>query len=224
MDPIADLREDLLTASQILDNEGLVEGYGHVSARLPGRDAMVMTPRKGLGLLEIPREMVLVGFDGALLEGDGPVALEAAMHSAIYRKRPDVHALVRTHSTYVNIMGILGKSPRVVHGFGSFLGERVPIFPKPFLIVSPELGEELAECLGDAQAALLRGNGDLVTGRSIAEATVKAIFLEESCRLQYLALCAGEPAYFSPEEIEVRREPGYDHWGRAWEYYRARLE
>jgi HCOMODA/2-hydroxy-3-carboxy-muconic semialdehyde decarboxylase len=120
-------------------------------------------------------------------------------------------------------MGILGKKPKVVHGFGSFLGEEVPIFSKPYLVVSSDLAAEVAEALGTAEALLMRGNGDVVTGRSVQEATVKAIFLEESCRIQYLALCAGTPTYFSSQEIAIRSEPGYDHWGRAWAYYEARL-
>ena len=55
------------------------------------------------------------------------------------------------------------------------------------------------------------------------EATVKAIFLEEACELMYLALCAGEPAYYTEPELAVRSNPGYDHFRRAWDYYRERL-
>jgi len=222
-DPLSKLRQDLLIASQILDSEGLVEGYGHVSARLAGREAMLITPRTGLGLLSDPDEMLVVSFDGRLLEGDGPVAIESVMHGEVYRLRSDVHALVRTHSQYVNVLGILGRRPRVVHGFGSFLGAEVPIFPRPLLVTNVGLARELALALGSAEAILMRGNGDLVTGATVAEATVKAIFLEESCRIQYLALCVGEPTYFSPEDLAVRRDPGYDHWGRAWDFYTARV-
>ena len=217
------LRDDLLTASLILDSEGLVEGYGHVSVRVPGQQAMIMTPRKGLGLLTSPDEMVVVGLDGQLIDGDETPALESIMHGEVYRQRPDVQALVRTHSEYVNIMGILGRKPRVVHGFGSFLGAEIPIMQRPLLITDVALARELAQVLGNAEAVLMRGNGDLVTGGNVAEATVKAIFLEESCRLQYLAMCAGEPQYFSDEERAIRSNPGYDHFGRAWEYYKARV-
>ena len=121
------------------------------------------------------------------------------------------------------MLSILGKRPRAVHGFGSFLGAEVPIFAKPFLIVNADLARQVVATLGDAEAVVLRGNGDIVVGRSVAEATVKAIFLEESCELQYLALCAGEPTYMTADEVAIRHEPGYDHFGRAWEYYRERL-
>ena len=167
--------------------------------------------------------MLVMDFEGKLVEGDEPVPIESILHGAIYRARSDVSALVRTHSKYVNVMGILGKPARVVHGFGSFLGAEIPIYDKPFLISNAQLARELVAALGDSEAVLMRGNGDVVTGHTVGEATVKAIFLEESCELQYLALCAGQPKYFTPEELAIRREPGYDHFGRAWEYYRERL-
>jgi len=217
------LREQLLDAALIIDQQNLVKGYGHASARVPGRDAMLITPRRAPGLLSDPDEMLVLDFQGKLLEGDGPVAIEAIMHGVIYETHPDVHALVRTHSKYVNVMGILGTPPRPVHGFGSFLGEEVPIFSKPFLVVSSELAHEVSATLGDAEALVLRGNGDIVPGRSVPEATVKAIFLEQSCELQYLALCAGQPTYLTAGEIAIRRQPGYDHFERAWDYYREQL-
>lgn len=217
------LREELLDAALIIDNQELVQGYGHVSARIPGRDAMLMTPRRGPGLLEDPDEMLVVDFKGKLVEGDGAVALEAIMHGAVYEARSDVSGMVRTHSKYANVLSILGKPPRAVHGFGTFLGMEVPVYEKPYLIVNEELAREFVATLGNAEAILVRGNGNLIVGHSVPEATVKAIFLEEACELQYLALCVGEPAYYTPAELAVRSEPGYDHFGRAWDYYRERL-
>jgi L-ribulose-5-phosphate 4-epimerase len=217
------LREQVLDAALIIDVQELVKGYGHVSARIPGRDAMVMTPRRGPGLLEDPDEMLVIDFKGNLLEGDGAVALEVIMHGAVYEARPEVSGIVRTHSKYANVLSILGKPLRAVHGFGTFLGMEVPIYEKPFLITNEELGREFVAKLGNAEAILVRGNGNLIVGHSVPEATVKAIFLEEACELYYLALCVGEPAYYTSAELAVRSEPGYDHFGRAWDYYRERL-
>jgi ribulose-5-phosphate 4-epimerase/fuculose-1-phosphate aldolase len=220
---LRDLREELLDASLIIDNQELVKGYGHVSARIPGTDTMLMTPRRGPGLLEDPDEMIVLDFHGKLLEGDGPVAIEAVMHGAIYVARPDVSGLVRTHSKYSNVLSILGKPHRAVHGFGTFLGMEVPVFQKPFLITDEQLASELVAVLGNAEAVLIRGNGNIIVGRTVPEATVKAIFLEEACELHYLALCAGQPIHYTADELAVRSDPGYDHFGRAWEYYRERL-
>jgi HCOMODA/2-hydroxy-3-carboxy-muconic semialdehyde decarboxylase len=217
------LREELLDASLIIDSHELIEAYGHLSARIPGRDAMLMTPRRSPGLLTDLDEIIVVSFEGELLEGVGPVAVEATLHGEVYRARPDVEAIVRTHAKYGNVMSILRKPPRVVHGFGSFLGAEVPIFDQPILIDNAELAREVAVALGEAEAILLRGNGSIVVGASVPEATVKSIFLEDSCELQYLALCAGQPAYLTDEEVASRRNSGHDHFGRAWEYYRERM-
>jgi ribulose-5-phosphate 4-epimerase/fuculose-1-phosphate aldolase len=212
-----------LDASLIIDSQGLVRGYGHISARAPGQDAFLVTPRRALGLLSDPDDMLMVDFEGTCLEGDGEVPIEVHLHAMIYRSRSDVGAIVRTHSKYANVLGILGRPPRPVHGFGSFLGSEVPIFASPQLIGSPQLAREAATALGAAEALLLRGNGDVVVGRSVQEATVKAIFLEESCELQYLAQCAGQPTYLTPDELAIRRDPGYDHYARAWAYLRENL-
>jgi HCOMODA/2-hydroxy-3-carboxy-muconic semialdehyde decarboxylase len=184
---------------------------------------MLMTPRRSPGLLTDLDEIIVVDFDGRLLEGTGPVALEASLHSELYRARPDVGAIVRTHAKYGNLMSILRRPPRVVHGFGSFLGAEVPIFDKPGLIGEPALAREVAAALGEGDAILLRGNGGVAVGGSVPEATVKAIFLEDSCELQYLALCVGEPVYLSETEVAARRDSGFDYFGRAWEYYRERM-
>jgi HCOMODA/2-hydroxy-3-carboxy-muconic semialdehyde decarboxylase len=151
------------------------------------------------------------------------VALEVALHSEIYRARPNVGAIVRTHAKFGNVMSILGKPPRVVHGFGSFLGVEVPIFDQPTLIADAELAREVVAGLSDGHAILLRGNGSVVVGGTVPEATVKAIFLEDSCELQYLAMCAGDPMYLSEAEVATRRDSDHDYYGRAWEYYRERM-
>jgi HCOMODA/2-hydroxy-3-carboxy-muconic semialdehyde decarboxylase len=217
------LREELLDASLIVDSRELIKAYGHLSARIPGRDAMLMTPRRSPGLLTDLDEIIVVDFDGSLLEGMGPVAIEAALHSEIYRTRPDIASVVRTHAKYSNVMSILRRPPRVVHGFGSFLGAEVPIFDPPILVADPSVARDVVAVLGVGDAILLRGNGSVVVGGSVPEATVKAIFLEESCELQYLALCAGQPVYLSEAEIASRRDSGHDYVGRAWEYYRERM-
>jgi ribulose-5-phosphate 4-epimerase/fuculose-1-phosphate aldolase len=216
------LRDQLLDASLIIDSQELNKAYGNLSARIPDREAMVITPRRAPGLLTDPDELILVDFDGRLLEGAGPVPIEVALHSEIYRTRSAVGAVVRSHGKYANVLGILGKRPRAVHGFGAFLGAEVPIFNGPLPISSVAVARDLVATLGDADAVLLRGNGNVVLGASVPEATVKAIFLEESCELQYLAFAAGQPIPLTQEELAGRREVSYEEFARAWEYYRER--
>lgn len=218
MPTLNQLRKDVLTACRIVDGKRLVEGYGHVSVRIPGTARVLVTPRVAVGLIRSPAELVVVDLEGKGIQGKGFAPLEIFMHTEVYRRRPDVQAICRTHSPMALALSVLGESVKPVHGFGSFLGE-VPVFPKPYLITTRQLGEEVAATLGSAGGMLLRGNGTLLVGATLAEAVVKAIFLEETAAVHLRARSVGEPVVFSAAEIARRTDVGYDHYGRAWDYY-----
>ncbi len=218
------LRQEIVEACRVLSGEGLVEAYGHVSHRLPDSDRILITPRRAPALVQRPEELVVVDLEGRRVAGEEDPPLEVWMHTEVYRRRPDVQALCRIHGPAATAWSTLGEGLRPVHGFGAFLGFEVPVFQVPFLITTPELGRAVAEALDKGEAVLLRGNGQLVTGRSVAEACVKSIFLEQSARLHLLARAAGNPVVWTPEEVARRTGPDvpYDHYGRAWAYYRAK--
>lgn len=217
----AALAADVIAACRIIDGKGLIEAYGHVSLRIPGTDRILITPRGAIGLIDA-RALLVVDLHGRLVRGRGTLPLELPMHTVVYRRRPDVQALVRTHSPAALTWGILGRPLRPVHGHGSFLGAQVPVYPRVDLIATEALGEELAATLGNAEAVLLRGNGTLVTGAALREACVKAIWLEESARLQIQASAVGPPVVMAPTEVAERVVVPYDHYGRAWDFYKAR--
>ncbi len=217
---LAGMAADVIAACRILEGKGLVEAYGHVSVRISGRDLALITPRGAIGQIEA-RDLLVVDFSGRVVSGRGTPPYELPMHMVVYRRRREVGALCRTHSPSAVAWSVLGRSLRPVHGFGGFLGPEVPVFPKPDLITTEGLGEEMAGALGGAEAVLLRGNGTLVTGATLREACVKAIFLEESARIQTL-LVAAQPLVMSADEHRRRTDMHYDHYGRAWEFYRAR--
>jgi ribulose-5-phosphate 4-epimerase/fuculose-1-phosphate aldolase len=215
------LAADVVAACQILDGKELVEAYGHVSARIPGSDLLLVTPRGGLGFVRA-RDLLVMDLTGRVVRGRSTPPLEMPMHTVVYRRRPEIGALCRTHSRMAVAWSTLGRSLPPAHGFGSFLGPGVPVFPKPDLITTEALGAELAETLGAGEAVLLRGNGTLVVGRTLPEACVRAIFLEESARIQCVAAGAGQPLAMSDAEIRRRTDVPYDHYGRAWNYYTAK--
>ena len=137
---------------------------------------MLVTPRVALGLIRSTAELVVVDLEGKKIQGKGVAPLEIFMHTEVYRRRPDVQAICRTHSPMALALGVLGGSVKPLHGFGAFLGE-IPVFPKPYLITTRQLGEEVATTLGSAGGLLLRGNGTMLVGATLAEVVVKAIFL-----------------------------------------------
>jgi ribulose-5-phosphate 4-epimerase/fuculose-1-phosphate aldolase len=215
-----ELRAEVISACRVLSHFRIVEGFGHVSARVPGADRILMTPRKALGLVS-EAELIELDLNGAQVAGDGRPALEVPMHLAVYRRRPDVTAIVRGHPRHVAAYACAGEPLRVAHGFGANLGARVGVFEQPFLVADATMGEGVADALGDAEAVILQSNGMLAVGQSVPHACVQALFLEETAQLQLLAQAAGfAPRFYSPEGAARRHGDDRVHEPiRAWEYY-----
>lgn len=216
------LKEEIVAACRILDGKGLTEGFGHVSARSPDGSHILITPRRGLGLVTAA-ELLLVDPRGVAVQGpQDQLPLEAPLHLAIYEARPDVGAICRTHSFMAAVFGTLRRELLPVHGFGCFLRERVPVHPEPQLITNMEQGRDAAKSLSGHTALLLRGNGALTVGVNVRQACINAIFLEESAALQYFGSLAGQPIIFSGQEIASRSQAFENEYARAWDYYRTK--
>jgi ribulose-5-phosphate 4-epimerase/fuculose-1-phosphate aldolase len=223
----AELRAELVTACRVLHHFRIVEGFGHVSARIPGSDRTLMTPRRALGLVG-ESDLVELDPDGRQVAGEhGRPPLEVPMHLAVYRRRADCMAIARGHPRHVAAFACAGEPLRVAHGFGANLGPVVRVYGQPFLVAGPAMGEDVADALGDdAEAVILQSNGMLAVGQSVAHACVQALFLEETAQLQLLAAAAGlQPKFYSPEGAARRHGDDRVHEPiRAWEYYVAVAE
>ena len=219
-----ELRAELIKACRVLTHFRIVEGFGHVSARLEG-ERILITPRRVLGLVE-EGALVELDRDGRQVAGDARPPLEVPMHLAVYRRRADVMAIARGHPRHVAAYACAGERLRIAHGFGANLGPAVNVFAQPFLVAGKEMGEGVADALGDAQAVILQSNGMLAVGQSVPHACVQALFLEETCELQLAALAAGfTPKFYSPEDAARRHGDDRVHEPiRAWEYYVAVAE
>lgn len=168
---------EVAEAARILTGAGLVEAFGHVSARDGG--GFLITTTRPLGAAG---EADVHAMDGRGLapEGAGDVPLEAPMHAAVYAAREDVNAICRTHSPAAVRAGARGEVPPLVHGLGGLAGE-VAFCGRTDLVTDGEAGQEIAQDLGRADCLLIRGNGSIATGRTLAEAVVRARYLEERC-------------------------------------------
>src|SRR5262249_33076420 len=178
-----ELRADMLTACRVLTYFRIVEGFGHVSARIAGAERILITPRKALGLVS-EAELVELDADGQQVAGEGSPPLETAMHLAVYRGRSDVMAIARGHPRHVAAYACAGEPLRIAHGFGANLGHVVPVFGEPVLVTNMERAAGILDSLGGAGAVILRANGMLAVGQSIEHACVQALFLEETAELQ----------------------------------------
>src|SRR5262249_20643751 len=149
------LRGEVLTACRVLTHFRIAEGFGHVSARVPGADRILITPRRALALVTVS-ELVELDPDGRQLAGEGKPPLEVAMHLAVYRRRPDIKAMARGHPRHVAAFACSSEPLRIAHGFGANLGHLVPVFGKPYLVANAERAEGIADALGDAGAVILQ--------------------------------------------------------------------
>jgi L-ribulose-5-phosphate 4-epimerase len=218
------IKENVIAASRILIKRGICEAFGHVSARLPGGELFVITPRASMDAVQGPADLVTVDLKGERVEGKNQQPLETWLHTCIYRQRPDAGAIARTHSFTTSVFSILGEEIKPVHDFGAILLSKIPVFQDSHLIEDAEIGTRLAEFIGaQGTAALLRGNGTAVLGKDVIEATIRAIYLEESAILQFKALQIGQPIYFSEQEVRERGTQLLDssHILRAWEHYKG---
>lgn len=220
----AQIKKNLIAACRILSREGLVRGFGHVSARIPDSDLFLLTPRASLALVK-EKDLIVLNLKGEVVVGKSPAPFEAPLHTAIFNGRAEIHAIARIHGRRANMFSVAERKIEPVHNHGSFFAGGVPVFPKTDLISTQKLGEEVAAALGKNPAILLRGNGQITVGRSIPEAVMMAIYLEEAAEMLYGALQIGTPVPLTSEESALRKEetlPPVD-LERAWNFYKNKI-
>src|SRR5918912_1045879 len=153
---LAALREDVALANRIVHRVGLVSAFGHVSARIPDQPAFLFPTRASPALARAERLLIL-DVDGNILQGEGTPNTEFWIHARIYAARPDVGAVAHVHPPACVALGQLGQTVRVMHNTAAGFSDGVPVFERPGLIRSRELGDAVAATLGSRRAMLLRG-------------------------------------------------------------------
>jgi ribulose-5-phosphate 4-epimerase/fuculose-1-phosphate aldolase len=221
----AQIKRDIVSACHILSHQNLVQGFGHVSARIPDSDLFLLTPRISLALVT-EKVLLTMNCKGEVVEGDHPAPFETWLHTAIMRSKPKVNAITRIHARVANMFSVTDRQLEPVHNHGSFFSGGVPVFQIPDLISSEKLGEGVVQTLGEGPAVLLRGNGQVTVGRTIPEAVMMAIYLEEAAEVLFGALQIGRPIPLSAGESterQVEALPPVD-MERAWNYFKNRIE
>ncbi len=221
MDPIEQLKNDVISASRILSQQKLVEGFGHVSARIPNSDHFIITPRISLALVQ-ESELLTMNGDGQVVEGRQAAPIEASLHAVIMKAKPGVNAITRIHARVANIFSVTNRKLEPVHSHGSFFAGGVPVYAKPDLILTAALGAEVAQILDDKPAVLLRGNGQVTVGGTIPEAVMMAIYLEEAAQILFGAIQIGTPIPLTMVESKQRQVEALTpaDMERAWNYFK----
>ena len=220
------LRRDVALGCHILATEDQGDFvWGHVSARDPdGRG--VWMKAAGYGFDELTAEQViLVSWDGEVLEGDGRRHLEYPIHTELIRARPDVQAVVHTHAPWSVAFASTEEPLRPVSHEGTlFVPPDVARFTETGdLVTTLELGAALAGTVGERNAALMVRHGIVACGGDLPTAVFNAVCLERACRTNMRALMAGGPKTWSDdEEALAKREHVYVPQA-AWDYLARRL-
>ena len=223
------LIEDLVAANRVLADQGVVDGYGYVSARHNLDPNRYLLSRSVAPELVTAEDIVEFDLDSVPVDPRGrKFYLERFIHGEIYKSRPDVKSVVHHHSPAVIPFGVTKVPMRPIYHMAAFVGQGVPVFEireaggmTDMLVKTPELGRALALTLGDKPAALMRGHGAVVVGESVPVAVARSIYLQMDARLQAQAIAlGGEITYLDPEE--VRKLGGLGGYDRAWELWKRK--
>lgn len=206
----ADLVADLVAANHILFDQGVVDAFGHVSARHDARPDRFLLARNMAPGAVTAEDIVEFNLDGDPVNAAGRrVYLERFIHGEIYRRRPDVMSVVHSHShSIVPLSVVKGAKLRALFHMAGFIGQNAPVFEireaggyaTDLLISNNALGRALAEKFDHADIALMRGHGSTVVGGSIPQAVYRAVYAELNARYQLAASQLGEVIYLTEAE------------------------
>ena len=224
---VEELRAQVALGCRILDDQDQGDlVWGHVSARDPGGRGVWMKAA-GLGFDEIgPDDVILVSWEGEVLEGDRGRHTEYPIHTELIRARDDVGSVVHTHAPWSVAFASTEQPLRPMSHDGTlFVPPDIARFTKTGdLIVTGELGRDVAACVGGRNAALLVHHGIVTCGADVPTAVMTAVFLERACRANIRATAGGGiKTWSSDEEALAKRSHVYSPHA-AWAYLARRLD
>ena len=233
MERLQEQRELVALSSRILGKLDLTKSTsGHVSARVPGTDTFLIRARgpaeTGVRYTE-PGDVILVDRNGKKIEGSDALdpPQEVYIHSWLYRSRDDVNSVIHIHPATVVLFTICRKPLLPIYGAYDptsirLLMQGIPEYERSITVSNDELGEEFAGVMGDKPACLMRSHGITTAGRTVEEATITAIKLNELAEMNYRAALLGTPHPIPDEEIAIitrtKRKRG-NATESSWRYY-----
>lgn len=217
----------LVLANRILYQQGVLDGFGHVSVRhdrAPERFLLARNMAPGL----VRREDILTfDLDGTAADAAGRrVYLERFIHAELYRARPDVQAIVHSHSPSLIPFGVTKHPLEPIFHMSGFLGEGAALFEirdiaddTDMLVSNGPLGVALAKSLGQRSLVLMRGHGSTAVGSSLEQAVYRAIYAEVNARLQLQAVALGEVTYLNAREAAKAAATNDTQLQRVWDLW-----
>ena len=219
IEPLDALKDKMVIVAKVLQHQGVIDGYGHITARLPN-SRILSTPHMPPGKVAV-RDLIILDADGKKLEGFGEPNGETAMHTSIYKARPDVQCILHYHADELVAVAAAGQEIKVISNCGVQFHRGTPIYDSPVLIRNEQLGDKVAQTLGDKVAVLLRGHGGTVVATNLDQLLRLGLDLVRSAKLQIMAAPLGPVKVHSKEECEAmtRIETRPDVHRRFIDYY-----
>lgn len=228
------LMQDLVVANRVLTDLNVIDGFGHVSMRHPTDPNRYLMGRSLAPALVTADDIMEYDLDSNPVDAKGRASfLERFIHGEIYKARPDVKAVVHTHSPGIIPFSVSSTPLRPVFHLGAFLFPEAPVFEirdsagmSNMLVSNAQLGKALANTLGDRSVALMRGHGSVVVAATIPMAVFRAHYSNVNAQLQSQALAlGGSVSYLLGEESQKTLGVIDQIHGRAWDLWkRAALE
>ena len=208
MADLNELKETLSYGCKVLGYQGQTDViWGHVTLRIPGTDTFLMKAAN-FGLEECePENIITANIEGEKVSGDYKIHSEVPIHSEIFRARPEINSVVHTHPPYATAFASMDKPLLPIGHEGCLFCEGLPVYTDTSdLIREKNRGADLAKCLGDKMAVLMRNHGITCVGKSVGEAVMTALILEKACMVQLLAMQFGGPDHYTDlEEAKIKK-------------------
>ncbi|WP_273786802.1 class II aldolase/adducin family protein [Brucella intermedia] len=227
--PSPHLIEDLVAANHILFDQGVVDGFGHVSVRHDKRPDRFLLARNMAPGRVSREDIVEFTLDGDAVDAAGrKVYLERYIHGEIYRRRPDVKAVVHSHSHAIVPFSIAKNfRMKAVFHMAGFVGQNVPVYEireaggdaTDLLVSNNHLGRALAEKFDASDIVLMRGHGSTVVADSMQRAVYRAIYAELNARYLMDASKLGEVVYLTEGECRAAAENIEAQVHRPWDLW-----
>lgn len=214
------IRSELAASIRMLEYLGLIDFSGHVSYRIPGTETLYINSWGCSRFSLWPKDIVTANLAGEPLEPGVIVPSEIYIHTAVYRKRPDVQAVAHLHPPVTTAVSIAGKAYIPVMHHGAIFASGVPVHDNCGHVNSKEKGDALAETLADHRAVIMRGHGAVVVAESIRGVFFGSVYLEDNAKKLADAYKMGEPLPLRADELKagegIWRKNQFD---KVWQYY-----
>jgi ribulose-5-phosphate 4-epimerase/fuculose-1-phosphate aldolase len=225
------LLDDLVAANRILYDQAVVDGFGHVSVRHDKDPNRYLLSRSMAPALVTRDDIIEYDLDSNPVDAQNRASyLERFIHGELYKARPDIIAVVHSHSPAVIPFADTAVPLKPMNHSAGFLGAGVPVFEiretvgptSDMLIRNPTLGHALAATMGNHSVALMRGHGSVAAAQSIRHVVFRAVYTEVNARMQADATRLGTPTFLSAEEAAAAAKTNDGLVDRPWALWKQR--